>query len=844
AALSLTTTLNKAILYNCQKLIFCSPLANTMANTAELESREFLSSCLRNALGDPELVDAISDQAFDHGLNALTIGNGLVPVLDLKDKLYLTMEEAKSVMDICASMISAGKHQQAKQDHLSLRLLASPSGHVNLRFTIKGDQQVAASSPTADTLTDAGTAGVVVVTRTWASIAGQKPAPASKASPVKPPACASVGEKDGRISTHPPEKTGSRSRVSAPPPEKASSKASAKTPTPEKASSKVSVSTAPPSKANSLARVNSPQPEKASSKVSVSTAPPSKANSQARFCAPQPKKTTSKVSVSTAPPSKANSQAHVSTAPPSKASSLACVSAAQPEEVSVEIAVNIPPFEEASEEASHCTPTLEEAETLESSTATTPQREEADPHGSVITPQLEAVNSQDSVNTPPLEKVDSQDSLSTPPPKATSAEGSACATQPRLAAKPQELTISCDSSAATVADKSPKVGSSSAAVPSYLRPTAAHKARSTKEADSPKSPSLAAVPEERQRRDNVFSRVASTLLAPTQAFVARVTGRGEDSKTKKDASSKVSMQLEAVLCSPQGQRVTRPAPFNLRSEMRPKTCALSKEDLDMVEAREKAFKCKPVPKHVLQSKPLSPQPKSSPKDPHAVFAPFQLASVERHNKKLEEMRKKAEEEAAREAEARRFKARAFDARIAAKPLTPPKPAANGTTRGSAPVFASEARISHYNDVVKPAKKAKEEALQKEKLEAERKAKELEEVEVEDFRKSLVFKARPMPDFSSPFRPNPTLARPVTSPAEPELHTYKRLGAASVNDNGLRASDVNPFYGSLRKSASAAISRKAAGVTDVRRSTVIPAGRTSGRRGSGVCVPVEEVVQEG
>lgn len=73
-----------------------------------LESREFLSTCLREALEDPDLVDAISDQALEHGLTALSIGQGMVTVDQLKDKLYLTIEEAKAVLNICASMVDGG----------------------------------------------------------------------------------------------------------------------------------------------------------------------------------------------------------------------------------------------------------------------------------------------------------------------------------------------------------------------------------------------------------------------------------------------------------------------------------------------------------------------------------------------------------------------------------------------------------------------------------------------------------------------------------------------------------------------------------------------------------------
>lgn len=76
---------------------------------------------------------------------------------------------------------------------------------------------------------------------------------------------------------------------------------------------------------------------------------------------------------------------------------------------------------------------------------------------------------------------------------------------------------------------------SSPSVPSYLRPTAAHMARASRngpleshaeESDMKKSINGSG----KKKGGNVFSRIGSTLLAPTAAFVARVTGRNDPSK--------------------------------------------------------------------------------------------------------------------------------------------------------------------------------------------------------------------------------------------------------------------------------------------------------------------------
>lgn len=82
---------------------------------------------------------------------------------------------------------------------------------------------------------------------------------------------------------------------------------------------------------------------------------------------------------------------------------------------------------------------------------------------------------------------------------------------------------------------------------------------------------------------------------------------------------------------------------------------------------------------------------------------------------MEALKKKHDEEKSKEEEARRFKAREFDSRLSAGPQSPPKPVASPPTKGTAPVFASEARIAHYHAVIEPKKKAKEAEQNKEKL---------------------------------------------------------------------------------------------------------------------------------
>eukprot|EP00198_Chlamydomonas_reinhardtii_P014240 XP_001703577.1 predicted protein [Chlamydomonas reinhardtii] len=87
---------------------------------ASPDSRAFLVGCLRSALEDADLVDAIAEQAFEAGLTAIAIGSGIISRDALKERLFLTSEEAQSVLDICkqATMTTAekpanGPHQGA-----------------------------------------------------------------------------------------------------------------------------------------------------------------------------------------------------------------------------------------------------------------------------------------------------------------------------------------------------------------------------------------------------------------------------------------------------------------------------------------------------------------------------------------------------------------------------------------------------------------------------------------------------------------------------------------------------------------------------------------------------------
>ncbi|KXZ43065.1 hypothetical protein GPECTOR_105g97 [Gonium pectorale] len=792
---------------------------------AALESREFLASCLRAALEDPDLVDAITDTAMDGGLSATQVASGGISVEQLKDMLFLTSDEAQLFYNVCQAMVKkeADAFRAQHPDTLGLKLRATPSGNVSLRFAFNGQQP----APAVPRLASADASPPL----TYAE------PPATQQSVTLSSPAASASGLDAAMASQP------------------SSLAEAKP---------CAVTADPPA-----AAIIEPQPSGGSFVPHLSWS----------ASVPQQSGAVDEPQISGAVgepqlPGTAVIQSHPSgTAMELQASS----DPAEPEplveiiETTTVVVVSRRSLSPRSskkllESPMPSIPSLPPLPRPSSSISSIPSLPIAAAAAALATPPPEPT----SAATPqtPVSAISSATAAgaSTPRPPKPSPSPSGAARPKSAIPKPAQLSLTPEHSspavlAATSLAPSPAPSSTSSAksTPHYLRPTAAHRARTTKE-DSPGP--LPSVPEEQQhgragqdlrRSRSLFDRMASTLLAPTQAFVARVTGRSEEMKAKKQSPvTKASVQLEHLLGSPAGQRVTKPEPFSLAARARGASCMLTTEELRLAEAREKTWKRNPVPKHVHESRPIVPVVRSEPKKPAAIFEPFNLASVELHNKRMEEKRKKEEEEAKAEEEARQFRARAFDSRIAAGPLTPRKPAASPTTVGVAPVFASDARIAHYHEVVEPVKKSKEAEANREKLEAERKAKELEDMSVEDFRKTLEFKARRMPDFSSPFRPDLTQAKPITEASEPQLHTVKRLGAApspggreDKEGPGLGhgcydgAGYVDPFFASLRKSTSVAFSggaRSSAAATArrsamVRQSAAAACGRPGGGAGS-------------
>ncbi|KAJ9511635.1 hypothetical protein QJQ45_008481 [Haematococcus lacustris] len=349
------------------------------------------------------------------------------------------------------------------------------------------------------------------------------------------------------------------------------------------------------------------------------------------------------------------------------------------------------------------------------------------------------------------------------------------------------------------------------------------------------------------------SAAVSRVMAPTAAFLARVVEQQTGSKQAREASEaaahmRASQKLEAVMAAPQGQRVTKPVAFSLRA---PKPSAvLSTEEVVLLEAKKNAFKPHAVPKHLRESVSIEgfARVQTAPQDPATLFKPFKLSSAAKHAEYQQKQAQRLAEEQAKAEQARLFKAQSLDKAVLTKVPSPRKPAPVPTTSPVPPRFASDMRMEHWKEVVGPARRARLTPAEREKLEAaerqaaaeaaaeaqaaaERQATkareaELQSMSVAQLRKTMQFKARPLPDFSSPFKLDHSKALPVTQSVDFSLKTDARLGRAlPVKDRqDAAAPAIRDFTGSLRASGTFVHHSPGGGAAALRRSVALPSSQ--------------------
>jgi hypothetical protein len=336
--------------------------------------------------------------------------------------------------------------------------------------------------------------------------------------------------------------------------------------------------------------------------------------------------------------------------------------------------------------------------------------------------------------------------------------------------------------------------SANSKIPSFMRPTESTKSRASgEEPIKEKTPT---------KKKISTSSSSSSLFTPTASYLARMNARESEVKTPglRDSNLSASMALyggsfscasafrstsalNVVLCKPQGMRVTEAKPFSLNSTKRTNVSVYaSTEDSVIARAIEEAklYAWRAVPKHIKESKSLETHKPSTPKRPEDIMKPFELKSLDRHSKAQAEAKKKLLTISVEDDTSRVFKAGAWSREAVQTPTTPSRPPATPTTKPVAFHFAAEERAKHYNEEIAPVKAAKEAAEHEANtvaVAALAKAKELDEMNMLEFRKTLAFKARTMPDFDAPFSIDHSKSAAVTMPEEFRMKTDERLGKA-------------------------------------------------------------------
>eukprot|EP00803_Ostreobium_quekettii_P011654 evm.model.scf_4186.1 EVM.evm.TU.scf_4186.1 scf_4186:6168-7889(-) len=127
------------------------------------------------------------------------------------------------------------------------------------------------------------------------------------------------------------------------------------------------------------------------------------------------------------------------------------------------------------------------------------------------------------------------------------------------------------------------------------------------------------------------------------------------------------------------------------------------------------------------------------------------------------------------------------------------------TVAKSPRFTCEARIQYHREVVVPKRKMKEAAAERARRREQRLKEEEEQRQIKEYRKTLVPKARLMPNFFGPvFQPDYTASQPATKGKEPHLSTASRIGptrappGAPVFSIHSPMERPDPYLGSLQR----------------------------------------------
>lgn len=278
-------------------------------------------------------------------------------------------------------------------------------------------------------------------------------------------------------------------------------------------------------------------------------------------------------------------------------------------------------------------------------------------------------------------------------------------------------------------------------------------------------------------------------------------------------------QATSPSCGRSQPPLTRPVSFRFATEERASTAVkmLPTDELRMMQAKEEVREMRSS-KSTPDSTPTrrSPSVKSGGSTPLTETKPFRFKSEERHRKALENMQNKnnsagrlkvpeSEEEVKELAKLKVMRAREYADTWAPPKKESPSGKRRPITVAKSPHFTCEARIQYHREVVVPKRKMKEAAEERARRREQRLKEEEEEREIKEYRRTLVPKARLMPNFFGPvFQPDYTASQPATKGKEPRLSTASRFGptrappGAPVFSIHSPMERPDPYLGSLQR----------------------------------------------
>jgi len=287
-------------------------------------------------------------------------------------------------------------------------------------------------------------------------------------------------------------------------------------------------------------------------------------------------------------------------------------------------------------------------------------------------------------------------------------------------------------------------------------------------------------------------------------------------------------QASPANCGRSQPPLTRPVSFRFATEERASMAVkmLPTDELRMMQAKEEVEEMRSSKTPESTPTRRSPSVKSAGSTPLTETKPFRFKSEERHRKALENMQNKnnsagrlkmpeSEEEAKELAKLKVMRAREYADTWAPPKKESPSGKQRPITVPKSPHFTCEARIQYHHEVVLPKRKMKEAAAERARRREQRLKEEEEQRAIKEYRKTLVPKARLMPNFFGPvFQPDYTASQPATKGKEPRLSTASRFGptrappGAPVFSIHSPMDRPDPYLGSLQRQLPPVKSRSA------------------------------------